>query len=73
MEIEIKIYFIDGQKRTIGRLSPSEVISFIYLSKEYGIEDDKGEIWQFGSARLDLGSTIPHMDIFAELEDKNAN
>jgi hypothetical protein len=76
MEIAVVVWFershlanlpsAEDIKRTIGMVDATEANALVQYLDGHAIEDQEGEIWEMVNSRLDLGSAIPHLDIFVE-------
>lgn len=63
------VAYHDTKIATLVNFDPLNAEPVLRMIQELGAEDQHGQIWKFRSARMDLGSSTPRLDIFMEKED----
>lgn len=56
----------DGKIATLVNFDPLNAEPCLRMIQEHGVEDKDGQIWKYKTARVDLGSSTPGLDIFME-------
>ncbi len=56
----------DNKIMTLVNFDPLNAEPCLRMIQEHGVEDQDGQIWKYKTARVDLGSSTPRLDIFME-------
>lgn len=56
----------DNKIMTLVNFDALNAEPILRMIQELGVEDQEGQVWKYKTARMDLGSSTPSLDVFME-------